>query len=111
MTKDKMEARIRFLESELGIQNTPTKLDEIETLEADTMVKIINLMNGCEKITGRPLKEIGHASCIISNAKESSTPLRCMVEELRDYAMNSGHYNFENEYVFAKWVFSKLSDG
>ena len=115
MTKDKLEARVKELEELLGIKTIPTKMNEIEVLEADTMVKVLDLVRNCEKITGRELKAANDKTIFTGNVfsngiKEQAGPLRAMVEELRDFALGSGNYSFENEDAFATWVHNKITN-
>lgn len=110
MTKEQMAKRIEELEDRLGIISKPTKMQEIEALETNTMVQVKDLINKCEKVTGRPLGAVSpDCNTFLADAKESSTPLRCMVEELRDFAMNSGNYSFDSNMAFANWVYTKLT--
>lgn len=106
-----MAKRIEELEKELGIQTVSTKMSEIEELEADTMVKVLDLVRNCEKITGRECKPANAKVIFSGDIKHCTTPLRSMIEELRDFAMNSGNYDFDSDYALAKWVSSKLCDG
>jgi len=111
MTKAQMANRIKELEAELGIKTKPTKMQEIEALETEAMISIKDIIRNCETVTGRSLKAITpDCTNYLIEAKESSTPLRCMVEELRDFAMNSGNYDFDGEIAFADWVHSKLTN-
>lgn len=110
MTKEKMEKRIKELEERLGIQNKPTKLQEIENLESDTMVKVLDLVRNCEKITGRTLKAVNSKEIFSGEIKDCTGPLRTMVEELRDFAMNSGNYDFASTDALASWVYNKLTN-
>ena len=109
MTKDKMAERIQQLEERLGIQNKPTKMVEIETLESDTMVKVLDLVRNCEKVTGRELELANSKEVFSGEIKNGVGPLRAMVEELRDFAMNSGSYDFATEDALASWVYNKLA--
>ena len=109
MTKEKMAERIEELETALGIRSIPTKMDEVEVLETNTMVKVLDLIRNCEKITGRELKAANSKEVFSGEIKDQTGPLRCMVEELRDFAMNSGSYDFANENALASWVYNKLA--
>ena len=110
MTKEQMAKRIEELEKELGIKTEPTKMEEIEAMETEAMISIKDIIRNCEKFTGRTITECHPNSFdLLTKAKESSTPLRCMVEELRDFAMNSGNYSFDSNVAFANWVYTKLT--
>lgn len=104
-----LQNRVKDLEELLGLDAKPSKMEEIEALEVETMVKVKDLINACETVTGRPIEACAIEKRFSLAAKESTTPLRAMVEELRDYAMNSGKYTFNNDYCLAKWVFDKLN--
>lgn len=108
MTKRELEKRVQELEAELGIKTKPTKMDEIEAMESNTMVKVCDAVRVCEDFTGRKLKDRGYKVSFSKEARESTTKLRCMVEELRDIAMNSGDYDFPNTRTFANWVKGKI---
>ena len=112
MTKIEMQKRIDDLEETLaaaGVKVKSTKMDEIEELETDTMVKVRELIGYCENITGRKLKEVN--SVDFSDAvKASATPLRSMVEEMCELAMGSGRYSFPSENAFANWVKTKIME-
>ena len=110
MTKIEMQKRIDDLEETLaaaGVKVKSTKMDEIEELETDTMVKVRELIGYCENITGRKLKKVDFSG--FSDAvRNSNTPLRSMVEEMRKLAMGSGNYTFSSERALANWVTDKI---
>ena len=111
MTKKEMAARIEELENQLGIVTKPTKMQEIEALEAETMVSVKDIVAACEKVTGRKLvcshKEPETASLLIKIG-ESNQPLRDMVYELTSLGMDSGKYDFYSYEAFASWVYSRI---
>jgi len=109
MTKEKMAERIKELEDQLGIVTKPTKMQEIKALETETMVSVKDLIRNCEKITGRELKAVNSKDVFSGDIRNCTGPLRCMVEELRDFAMNSGNYDFDSDLDLANWVKSKLT--
>ena len=108
MTKEKLEARVKELEEMLNIKQTPTKMDEIEALETSTMVDVLDLIRNCEKVTGRSLKTASSKVEFSLDIKESHSPLRTMVEEMTNFAMCSGKYDFHDNDSFAQWVYSKI---
>jgi len=112
MTKAQMAKRIKELEDQLGIVTKPTKIQEIEALETETMVKVLDLIKACEKITGRTLGTVKNVHIGFSKKmQESDTPLRSMVEEMTALAMDSGYYTFANTRCFADWVHKKILEG
>ena len=113
MTKMEMQKKIDDLEETLaaaGVKIKTTKMDEIEELETDTMVKVRELIRYCENITGRKLKEVSQGHDFSDAVKASVTPLRSMVEEMCELAMGSGRYSFPSENAFANWVKTKIME-
>ena len=106
-----LEEKVKVLEAELGIQNKPTKMQEIETVETETMVKVKDLVRNCEAITGRTLKECSTESGFSLDVRNSNTPLRSMIAEMMDLALDSGMYTFDNTRCFADWVHKKIMEG
>ena len=107
-----LEDKVKELEERLGIESKPTKMQEIEALETDTMVKVLDLIKACEKVTGRTLGTVKNVHKGFSlEVKESSTPLRSMVAEMMDLALDSGMYTFANTRCFADWVHKKIMEG